>query len=253
MGKRVENFKKALTDAGFGLATAEQRQGETRAHTRDLPLVVRTEIAGLYRGLGGMRDDADFTAGAWDIATTDGLFIEFDEELHFNRYRERTLHVPWAGRLPWSGAYRHFSTSAEGHCLRACQANGWANPSTDRMFGGSDRKGSFLNLGSSRWKQRALYDAVRDSYALHTPGIRLARVSIFDRIGGLEVGKAMKDGTPLDPVALRDFITARTIGSLQPGRVGDQRDQIRDRTRNRTRDRIPEGQGPLVATEAGRN
>ncbi|WP_394253537.1 DUF7255 family protein [Arthrobacter pityocampae] len=91
MGKRADTFEKALIGAGFGLATKEQRQGETRAHTRDLPTVVRTEIAGLYRGLGGVRDDADFTAGAWDLATVDGLYLEFDEELHFNRYRERTL------------------------------------------------------------------------------------------------------------------------------------------------------------------
>lgn len=220
MGKRADNFEKALVGAGFGLATAQQRQGETRAHIRDLPMVVRTEIAGLYRGLGGARDDADFTAGAWDIATVDGLFIEFDEELHFNRYRERTLRVPWADRLPWSGAYRRYSAGGEAHCLRACQADGWSNPSTDRMFGGSDRKGSFLDLGSSRWKQRALYDAVRDAYALHTPGIRLARVSVFDRIGGLEVGKAMISGTPLDPAALRDFIRARATGRLLRSRPG---------------------------------
>jgi hypothetical protein len=116
---------------------------------------------------------------------------------------------------------------------------------TDRMFGGSDRKGSFLGLGSSRWKQRALYDAVKDSYALYTPGIRLARVSVFDRIGDLEVGKAMHSGIPLDPAALRDFITTRTTGSLQTGGVGDQRVRIRHRTL--------EGQSPLVATKAGRN
>jgi hypothetical protein len=60
-------------------------------------------------------------------------------------------------------------------------------------------------------------------------GIQLARVSIFDRIGGLEVGKAMHSGTPLDPAALRDFITSRTTGGLQPGGVEDQRVRLRDR------------------------
>lgn len=59
-----------------------------------------------HRARSWVGDDAAFTAGAWDVVTADGLFIEFDEELPCGHYRGRTLRVPWTGRIPWSGAYR---------------------------------------------------------------------------------------------------------------------------------------------------
>jgi hypothetical protein len=78
------------------------------------------------------------------------------------------------------------------------------------MFGGSDAPGVFGDRGSSRWKQRALYDAVRDAYAWSTPGANLARISIHDEIGGLSVNWATSHGLLLDPLELREFIESRT-------------------------------------------
>lgn len=80
------------------------------------------------------------------------------------------------------------------------------------MFGEAAPPRVFEKSGSPRWKQRALYDAVKDAYAVHERGISLARVSLHDEIGGLGVHQALKPrGSGLDPVALRDFLAARTI------------------------------------------
>jgi hypothetical protein len=99
----------------------------------------------------------------------------------------------------------------EGICLKDGKSGGrWASPSSDAMFGGSDAPGVFGDRGSSRWKQRALYDAVRDAYAWSTPGANLARISIHDEIGGLSVNWATSHGLLLDPLELREFIESRT-------------------------------------------
>lgn len=44
------------------------------------------------------------------------------------------------------------------------------------------RKGLWDLWARSRWKQRALYDAIKDAYALYSPKVSLARVSIHDQI-----------------------------------------------------------------------
>jgi hypothetical protein len=38
--------------------------------------------------------------GAWDLVFADGLVVELDEELHFNRYRAQSLQNEWATDLP---------------------------------------------------------------------------------------------------------------------------------------------------------
>ena len=117
----------------------------------------------------------------------DGVLVEFDEDLHFNRYRSHSLATPWNSQLPRSEAHRSYAVDKEDMCLKAGKYKGKrASPSSNRMFGGSDSEGVLGDLGSSRWKQRAIYDAVKDAHALNSPGVALARVSIHDEIGGAQ-------------------------------------------------------------------
>lgn len=43
---------------------------------------------------GALRPDA------WDLAFRDGIVAELDEDVHFNRYRARTLEERWEQTLP---------------------------------------------------------------------------------------------------------------------------------------------------------
>lgn len=167
----------------------------------------------IFRELGGVPAYPALAPRGWDLQADDVL-IEFDEALHFNRYRVLTLAAPWSPELPWAEHYRQLSVSREAMCLRDGGYGGrWANASSDRMFGGSDKPGVLGPLGSSRWKQRSLYDALKDAHALRSPGVSLARVSIHDEIGGMNVNKATDNGILLDPEALRSFIAARTVAA----------------------------------------
>ena len=123
-----------------------------------------------------------------------------------------TLEPSWTAELPWRDSYVVFSRDHREMCLKAGgYAGKWANPSTDRMFGGSDPVKTFAALGSSRWKQRAFYDSVKDAYALHTNGASLVRISIHDELDGLSVNAILNKGQLINADLLRDLIGARTI------------------------------------------
>lgn len=212
MGKREDQFRKSLAAAGYEVLDAVVRQGEGTARTHALPANVREEIVSLYRELGGVLDIQDFKSGKWDIVCKDGLTLEVDEELHFNEYRAATFHSSWASQLPWRESYMAFNARFREKCLGAGGYGGkWQNPSTNKMFGGSDPAKTFTNLGSSRWKQRALYDSVKDAYAIHTTGSSLVRISVHDEIDGLNVGLALNKGHQLNPDGLRALIEDRTV------------------------------------------
>lgn len=212
MGKREDQFNKSLAAAGYEVLDVAVRKGEGTARTHDLPSTVRAEIVNLYRELGGVLDIQDFKSGKWDIVCKDGLTFEVDEDLHFNEYRAATFRGSWASQLPWRESYMNFSARFREKCLGAGGYGGkWQNPSTDKMFGGSDPAKTFTNLGSSRWKQRALYDSVKDAYAIYTSGASLVRISIHDEIDGVNVGLALNKGHTLNPDGLRTLIEQRTV------------------------------------------
>jgi|GEM_PF-835582 len=210
--RRARFFMASLRTAGYTVAKKPLKIVVPWATTGALPQGIAAMLLGIFEQLGG--EPAYRFALApqgWDMKA-DGVLVEFDEDLHFNRYRSHSLAVPWDSQLPWSEAYRSYAVDNEDMCLKAGKYRGkWANPSSNRMFGGSDPEGILGELGPSRWKQRAIYDAIRDAYALYTPGVSLARVSIHDEIGGLNVNTATRKEIPFDPAALRAFIEARTV------------------------------------------
>ncbi len=104
------------------------------------------------------------TPGPWDLLV-DGVLVELDEQMHFNRYRAVTLDIAAYDELPRfpRDTYRAFCSTREAECLRHGWSFGaWANTSTIRHFGAPGPQGQLEGPGSPRWKQRALYDTVKD-------------------------------------------------------------------------------------------
>jgi len=76
------------------------------------------------------------------------------------------------------------------------------------MFGASDPVGVFGERGSARAKQRALYDAMKD-LAASVGVVRLARISIYDRVDGARVDDILYGRTTVDPQLLGVLLKAR--------------------------------------------
>lgn len=138
--------------------------------------------------------------------------MEYDEGQHFNRYRAKTLDPDWAMDLPWRRDYLGYCDEFEEDCLKSRGWGGyWSNDSAERMFGAARPARDLTGPGSPRWKQRALYDAMRDIAAAHGI-VRLARLAAYDDVGGITLSRALDRPALLDRDALRALIAARTIG-----------------------------------------
>lgn len=151
--------------------------------------------------------------GGWDLALEDGTLVELDEELHFNRYRRSTLAETWAERLPWTSTYRLLCETHERECLRAARwGKRWTNPSCEKLFGQPGLAGDLTGSGAPRWKQRAPYDAFKDALAVCQPGTRLARLSIYDIVGGVTLEDALRGAARADPRRVVELVDQRTTG-----------------------------------------
>ena len=132
----------------------------------------------VHATLGGRDESPQLRPGSWDLAFDGELLIELDEELHFNRYRSVTLRRDWTTALPWRNDYLRYCRDREVDCLAAGSwGKRWSNPSCEAMFGPGDPSGVFRQGGAPRWKQRALYDAIKRTNtgpqrrAAHRPGV----------------------------------------------------------------------------------
>jgi hypothetical protein len=206
-GARAEVLRSALVAAGFGVAA--QRAPAPRLDA--LPADLRAAVVSLYRQLGGQQPQPVLRPGAWDPALADGMVVELDEELHFNRYRARTLAEPWAPNLPWTDAYVAMCAHHEDECLPAGSwGKRWTNESCDRMLG---PPAPAANLdapgGAPRWKQRALYDAIKDAVACVPGGPRVVRLAVQDEIGGIPLGALLEGQGRLASSELRAFVEQR--------------------------------------------
>jgi len=150
-----------------------------------------------------------FRPGAWDLFFDDDLIVELDEELHFNRYRATTLGASWEAGLPWNGPYKAHCANHEHECVQAgCWGKRWTNPSTARMFSGGT-VGDLDSAGAPRWKQRALYDAIKDLLPIVNGG-HLARVATHDIVNGISLGSMLDGIKPIDPAGIRALVQKRT-------------------------------------------
>ncbi|MGN7966652.1 DUF7255 family protein [Microbacterium sp. 22179] len=165
------------------------------------------DVLDLYKRLGGTQPQPRLAPGAWDLAF-DGVLLELDEGFHFNRYRVATLAPPWASDLPWRDAYLEYCATHE-------QKSGtggrrWSSPSATRMFGGTDPDGVFDNHGASRWKQRALYDSMKDASAA-SGQVRLSRISIYDTIDGVRLDHVLYGRARLSAERVVEHVLSRRI------------------------------------------
>ena len=176
-----------------------------------MPEPARSRVLELYRALGGTAESmVAFRPGVWDIVVADGVIVELDEEQHFNRYRGVTLAPSWNDALPWTDHYRRYCDEFEAAALRKAKRGGyWASPSTERMFGPADAPGEFGPSGSPRWKQRALYDAMRDVLA-ESGAVTLSRVAVWDEVGDTTLARMLDGRAPDDHDAVAELIEKRT-------------------------------------------
>ena len=85
------------------------------------------------------------------------------------------------------------------------------------MFGAADPDGVFGAYGAPRWKQRALYDSMKDASAA-VGAVRLARLSIFDLVEGHSLNDVLYGRVAVDPQSIAELLEQRTSSSSDPGR-----------------------------------
>lgn len=207
-GARASALARLLAEAGRPTLETHPRP----PRPGDLAADLAEQLVSILESFGGSADAFErLRPGGWDLALEDGTLVELDEELHFNRYRRSTLDDTWAERLPWTSSYRSMCEVHEADCLRAARwGNRWTNPSCEKLFGEPGLAGDLTGSGAPRWKQRALYDAFKDAFALSQPDVRLARVSIYDEVGGVALEDALRGAVAADPSRVVELIDGRT-------------------------------------------
>jgi hypothetical protein len=174
---------------------------------------VASWVSDAYRRLGGVQRAPLLKPVGWDLSlrgASGRIVVEFDEEQHFTRYRLSTLSAPWAEALPWAVTYRELCASKEGAAVLTHSSGGfWASIGSITQFGEAAPHGDLAGAGSPGWKQRALYDAMRDAVAA-AGGVRLARLSVYDDLGGVTLNEVLEDGAGFDQDLLRALLDSRT-------------------------------------------
>jgi hypothetical protein len=179
------------------------------------PPSLRGDVYELYRTLGGTQASPTLRPNSWDISLAGGLVVELDEELHFNEYRLRTLQAPWYSKLQWVDTYRLFCARHAAECLASgTWGKRWTTPGSVRQFGGAAEPGDLSGAGSPRWKQRALYDAIKDAAVSMDGRTRLVRVSIYDRIDGMRLGAMLSNNSTPNLRELASLVEQRATPAL---------------------------------------
>lgn len=186
-----------------------------------LPPELREQALECYRALQGVQSSPNLRPGAWDVLV-DGVLVELDEELHFNRYRRVTLEAPAYAELalfPLAN-YRTFCDEHELECLKeGCGQKRWKTPSSERQFGIAGTRGDLSGAGAPRWRQRALYDFMRDLTPMTGTWPPLARISVWDQPMG-ETGLRLYDVLNRRPVSASD---GEAVWELIERRLGGRR------------------------------
>ena len=207
-GGRAAVLQQLLIDTGLRSALSPPRP-----QISDLPEMIRSELVSLYRALGGTEAPPTLRPGPWDLSFDDGLVVELDEELHFNRYRQTTLDSSWSNDLPWTAGYRSLCRLHEAECRSAGSwGKRWTNTSCEQMFGPPGAAGDLNGAGAPRWKQRALYDALKDLGPTAVDGLRLCRLSVYDRVQGSTLGAVLEGRKRADLAEVAALFRDRIAG-----------------------------------------
>lgn len=151
-----------------------------------------SEVERIYYALGGTSEQVPLNYGAWDIQLKD-FYIELNEERHFNRYRFETLTSSiYEDYSNFSVSnYREYCLMNEEQCLKSASwGNNWRTNSSDKLFIVSGDNGDLSKNGSSRWRQRAFYDFIKDLISV-VRKVPVLRVSIYDNYNGNTVNEML--------------------------------------------------------------
>ncbi|MEQ8358692.1 MAG: hypothetical protein RH860_04335 [Cytophagales bacterium] len=143
-----------------------------------------------------------------------GLLIQFDDELHFNRYRRITLESEFY--MNYKGfntlSYKSYCRNYEKECIKAGLSKGiWENPESLKIFGPSEEPGdlSLERDGASGWKMRAWRDFLQDVSG-EILGFKVLRISTYDKI--MLNGKIQSLGELLNSSNKKNFsIVAKSL------------------------------------------
>lgn len=200
-GRSAQRLRSLLVAAGMRPAASKP--------PRPLFGALAPELLDLYRLLGGRQARPTLRPGPWDLVFDGPLAVELDEELHFNRYRATTLTASWELEVPWRPDYLRYCIDHEPACLEAGKWGGrWTNPSCERMFTGAP-PGILDGHGAPRWKQRALYDAMKDGVRATGKSVGLGRLAVYDDIDGQPLGTALESGGDISLEALLGLVNRR--------------------------------------------
>jgi hypothetical protein len=178
-GKRANALRSLLAGAGVTITTGTlPRPSLSELHRAGL----EASVLHVYRALGGTQKQLRINPGGWDLEA-DGVAIELDEDLHFNRYRRLTLDSPLYERLSFDcDLYHRLCDEYARDCLSAGQwGKRWTVDRAELEIGPAAAPGDFTGGGAPRWKQRAFYDFIKDTAPI-VFGFKLSRMPIWEPI-----------------------------------------------------------------------
>lgn len=164
-------------------------------------------IFSVYKELGGILDTYPIGFGDFDIITED-CFIELDEENHFNRYRAITLKSNFYLNCPNFSKQSYIDYCNQFENKAGKGGNFWTSTNSEKQFGFSSKDGDLSGSGSSRWKQRAFYDFLRDVYSCiqEKP---VYRFSVYDKVGSTTINSILQKQKKELYLELYDLISSR--------------------------------------------
>ncbi|MDI9466586.1 MAG: hypothetical protein GX382_09070 [Syntrophomonadaceae bacterium] len=141
----------------------------------------REDIENIFSLLGG-KDITCSKPGGYDmLIPSEEIIVELDEHQHFNRYRLTTLSSKLYDSIPHFplAEYRRFCNEYEKKC--PARLGWWSNAGANKLFGQPSPDGNHSGNGSTRWKQRAFYDYLKDlGQLIH--GVPVIRISVYETI-----------------------------------------------------------------------
>ncbi len=144
------------------------------------------EIKKVYKDLTGTLTKIPLRISNFSIKIDSKTFIELDDQLHFNRYRLQTLksEIYQNCKLFNVEEHKRLCEEHEPTCLRiAGDTDRWKTNNSEKAFLKSGPEKKLEGNGSSRWKQKAFFDFIKDVYAIENE-INLKRVSVWETVKG---------------------------------------------------------------------
>ena len=174
--KNLENI--LLQEFTYSIDPLPKLQSEDIKKT-DLADLVKTT----YDALGGIGEKAPTFTSDWHLEL-EGLAVQWDDELHFNKYRRVTLRSKAYDTLKVVNKMKYLDhcRKREKECLKAGLAGKkWHHHHAEKAFGISEEPGDLGGKGSAAWRYRAWGDFLQDITALIYP-IKVLRLSIWDEL-----------------------------------------------------------------------